>query len=244
MSSLRIAAITFIIFLLLGTAAFSLSPAFRSYIHLGVRGRYTQQQRLSAYGPSVAERLAPAMLAADLTYPPHSIALIAFKDARTLDLYARSAGDAPWRFIKQYPILGASGKPGPKLASGDRQVPEGRYIVESLNPNSRFHLSLRLNYPNAFDIEMADRDGRTRLGSDIMIHGGTASVGCLAMGDPAAEELFVLAAQTSEPVLVLISPADLRVIAPNAPDNPPSWIGELHEQLRTYLADFPLPSHS
>jgi hypothetical protein len=38
------------------------------------------------------------------------------------------------------------------------------------------------------------KDGRKNLGSNIMIHGKNCSVGCLAMGDEAAEELFVLAA--------------------------------------------------
>ena len=50
-----------------------------------------------------------------------------------------------------YPVLGASGVLGPKLKEGDRQVPEGVYRVPELNPNSDFHLSLRLDYPNEFD---------------------------------------------------------------------------------------------
>src|SRR5690606_33287906 len=99
-----------------------------------------------------------------------------------------------WVAVHQYPVLAASGQAGPKLREGDRQVPEGFYAIESLHPNSRFHLALRVNYPNQSDRQRAAEDGRTNLGGDIMIHGSNASVGCLAMGDPAAEDLFVLVA--------------------------------------------------
>ena len=71
--------------------------------------------------------------------------------------------------LARYPIRAASGALGPKLREGDRQVPEGVYDIESLNPNSRFHVALRVGYPNAFDRQMAGREGRTALGGDIMI---------------------------------------------------------------------------
>jgi murein L,D-transpeptidase YafK len=67
----------------------------------------------------------------------------------------------------------ASGGLGPKLGAGDRQGPERIYAIESLNPNSLFHLSMRLNYPNEFDQMRAKQDGRSDLGGDIMIHGST-----------------------------------------------------------------------
>lgn len=74
--------------------------------------------------------------------------------------------------------------------------PEGVYVIEWLNPNSRYHLSMRVSYPNAWDRQEATRENRTQLGGDIMIHGSNASIGCLAMGDEAAEDLFILAART------------------------------------------------
>ena len=95
--------------------------------------------------------------------------------------------------VRSWPVLTASGGPGPKLREGDRQVPEGVYSVDQLNPNSAYHLSLRLNYPNAFDRAHAATDGRERLGGDIFIHGKDVSIGCLAIGDDAIEELFWLA---------------------------------------------------
>ena len=87
------------------------------------------------------------------------------------------------------------GASGPKIQRGDKQVPEGVYGISYLNPNSAYHLSLGVNYPNAFDREMAAKDGRKNLGGDIMIHGKNVSSGCLAVGDEPAEELFVLAAE-------------------------------------------------
>src|SRR5204863_8498878 len=62
-------------------------------------------------------------------------------------------------------------------------ISEGIYPIESLNPNSRFHLSLRIGYPNAFDRAQAAKEKRTNLGGDIMIHGNSVSIGCLAMGE-------------------------------------------------------------
>ncbi|MFN2508264.1 MAG: hypothetical protein ABR589_05780, partial [Chthoniobacterales bacterium] len=91
---------------------------------------------------------------------------------------------------------------------------EGIYRVEGLNPNSRFHLSLRLDYPNGFDRARALAEGRTKLGGQIMIHGDIVSKGCFAMGDPASEDLFVLAALTGiANVRVILTPVDFRKTA-------------------------------
>ena len=82
------------------------------------------------------------------------------------------------RMCNSIPVLGMSGKLGPKLGEGDRQVPEGIHRVESLNPNSLYHLALRVGYPNEEDRKHAAQEGRTNLGSDIMIHGKNSSIGC------------------------------------------------------------------
>ena len=144
------------------------------------------------------------------------------------------------RFIKSYPILGASGQLGPKLKEGDRQVPEGFYGVEYLNPNSSYHLSMKIAYPNADDRARAALEGRTGLGGDIMIHGNTGSSGCLAMGDPAAEDLFILAARVGvENVEVLISPVDFRHRGHGGAAHEayceeayPEWVQALHRRIR------------
>ena len=165
--------------------------------------------------------------------------LIGLKQERLLEVHAADA-DGAFRLICVYPVLGASGVHGPKLKEGDRQVPEGIYRVPELNPNSDFHLSLRLGYPNEFDCAQGEREGRTDLGTDIMIHGDSRSRGCLAIGDPASEDLFVLAALAGiENVKVILAPVDFRKQPDFAPPaDSPSWTGELYEIIKRELAPF------
>lgn len=47
------------------------------------------------------------------------------------------------------------------MIEGDKQVPEGLYKIEGFNPNSSYHLSMKLNYPNAFDLQHANKEGRS-----------------------------------------------------------------------------------
>jgi murein L,D-transpeptidase YafK len=192
----------------------------------------TTAERVATYGAAVKERLEPACTAQGVAYPPASLTLIGLKAEKRLELWAPDASGRP-RLVKTYPILAASGGVGPKLREGDGQVPEGLYGIESLNPNSRFHLSLRVGYPNADD----RREGRTRLGGDIMIHGSNVSIGCLAMGDPAAEELFVLAALTGPAnIQVILSPVDFRKQATvTIPAGQPDWVPALHAQIKIAL---------
>lgn len=195
----------------------------------------TVASRVAEYGPAARTRLAPAFARAGVAYPPRAVTLVGLKDEARLEVYAGSRHDAQ-AFVTSYPVLAASGGPGPKLREGDGQVPEGVYRIESLNPNSRFHLALRVSYPNADDCRRAAADGRRRLGSDIMIHGNAVSIGCLAMGDVAAEELFVLAADTGlAGIAVILAPHDLRRRpAPSGPALPP-WAPELYSQIRLAL---------
>jgi hypothetical protein len=187
-------------------------------------------------GAQIDRRLRPVFERAEVSWPPEQLILVALKEEKRLEIYASDDSHEP-RFVLAYPILAASGIIGPKLREGDRQVPEGFYRIELLNPNSRFHLSLRVNYPNAVDIEQAGRDGRdlSALGGDIMIHGGAESIGCIAIGDPAVEELFVLVARTGlDNVELIIAPYDFRE-KPPAADAEPMWVAELHERLRSEM---------
>ncbi len=187
-------------------------------------------------GPKVDRRLQPAFERAEISFPPEQLILLALKEEKRLEIYAANNSHEP-RFVLAYPILAASGIVGPKLREGDRQVPEGFYRIELLNPNSRFHLSLRVNYPNAADIDQAGRDERdlSALGGDIMIHGGAESIGCIAIGDRAVEELFVLVARTGlDNVQLIIAPYDFRE-KPLGADAEPMWVAELHERLRSEI---------
>jgi murein L,D-transpeptidase YafK len=208
---------------------------------LTMKGKKTVSQRVDEFGPTVRHRLAADFERVRVAYPPKKITFIGLKQEKLLEVWVAS-DSGQFVFLKSYPILGASGQAGPKLKEGDRQVPEGLYRIESLNPNSRFHLSLRVNYPNAFDKQMADADGRTNLGGDIMIHGSRSSIGCLAMGDPAAEELFILAAETGiDRIDVILVPFDLRTenSGTNLPEHP-DWTVKLYNQIKSKLGEFHL----
>jgi len=212
------------------------------YLKLKTSGKYSVAQRLEQFGTAASQRLAPHFQQAGVAFPPTAITLLAFKDSKRLELYARDPQGA-WKQVQTYPIQAASGVLGPKLREGDKQVPEGIYAIESLNPNSLFHVSLRLNYPNAFDREWGLADGREKLGSDIMIHGKAKSIGCLAMGDVAAEELFALAEWVGkENVRVVIAPTDFRqaAAASELTSNLPAWTAALYNTLHIELAQYPL----
>lgn len=223
-------------FTLLPSVRGALKPA-RPSLH-----SYTLKTRLAEVSPPALMRLAAKFDAAKVAWPPSELVLIAIKDERALELHARSEGGI-WTLIHRYRVLAASGGPGPKLRQGDRQVPEGIYGIAFLNPNSAYHLSLRVNYPNAFDRQMAAREGRRDLGGDIMIHGKNLSAGCLAIGDEAVEELFVLTAQTGlSHVKVIIAPTDFREkgLTAQTPGQP-QWLPQLYAEVATAMTGFKKP---
>lgn len=223
-------------------AAAGCGPARRPPLPPPPSGKPTIADRVAQYGPAARARLQPYFAAAGVPYPPTRFLLLGLKQERELQLYA--AGPAgEWRFIRSFPVFGASGTLGPKLREGDRQVPEGVYAIVYLNPNSVSHLSLALGYPNDFDRAHAAEDGREPaiLGGDIMIHGGSGSIGCLAVGDQAAEDLFVLAAEAGwEHAVVVVSPVDFRRTELPADHVPPTpWAPRLYAWLRARLAALP-----
>jgi murein L,D-transpeptidase YafK len=114
----------------------------------------------------------------------------AFKKERELELHVRNRTTEKFDLFRTYKIAGMSGNSGPKLAEGDGQVPEGFYFVppRAMNPNSQYHLSFNIGYPNEFD------RAHQRTGSAIMIHGDRVSIGCLAMTDEKIEEIYTLCA--------------------------------------------------
>ena len=109
-----------------------------------------------------------------------------FKKESLMEVWINSEGE--YKHLKDYNICAYSGSLGPKLKEGDRQSPEGFYRVKkyNLNPNSKFHLSFNLGYPNKYDRMY----GRT--GSYLMIHGNCVSIGCYAMTNEKIEEIYNL----------------------------------------------------
>ena len=205
----------------------------------------TVESRVAQYGATADARWKPFFAATRVAYPPQRLVFACLKDDAVLEVYAAASVNGELRFVRSLPVLAASGGPGPKLREGDGQVPEGVYAIELLNPTSRYHLSLRVGYPNDFDRRMAQRDGRTQLGGDIMIHGSNVSIGCLAMGDEAAEDLFVLAARTGlKKISVVIAPTDFRAhpqaAAPKQPE--PAWLPDLYAEIERALAECPAPA--
>ncbi|MHC4915911.1 MAG: L,D-transpeptidase family protein, partial [Planctomycetota bacterium] len=144
-------------------------PSAWARVRARLSGERTVSDVVARIGPRVRPDLRRAFReAGECAYPPARLLLVALKRERRLEVWAPDP-DGRMRLVKTHPVLGASGGPGPKLREGDRQVPEGFYLVEGLNPNSAFHLSIRLDYPNDFDLRMAERDGRASPGGDIYI---------------------------------------------------------------------------
>jgi tetratricopeptide (TPR) repeat protein len=110
------------------------------------------------------------------------------------------------QILRQYKIALGGNPEGPKERQGDNKTPEGTYVINSRNHDSRYHLSLRISYPNDKDKKRA-RELGVCPGGDIMIHGiknGLSHVGeshalvdwtrgCIAVTDEEIEEIDKLA---------------------------------------------------
>ena len=115
--------------------------------------------------------------------------------------------------VASFPVCNMDPAPGFKAKQGDGITPDGIYSVVYLNPASSYHLSMKINYPNAIDDKRHARHTRlTRRswnqGGDIFIHGKCVSIGCIAMTDDVIEKLYLLVATRPSslrriPVLIL-----------------------------------------
>lgn len=120
-----------------------------------------------------------------------SIFIRAFKQEEKLELWIKPKTGNTYTLFKTYSICASSGDLGPKRRQGDGQVPEGFYDISAFNPWSNFHLSLKVNYPNASDRIL----GKGNLGGDIMIHGSCVTIGCIPLRDEKIKEVYVLAVE-------------------------------------------------
>lgn len=111
-----------------------------------------------------------------------------FKEESEMEVWKQTT-DGSYALLKTYPMCAWSGVLGPKKKEGDRQAPEGFYAVTrgQMNPNSSYHLSFDLGYPNAFD------RANERTGSHLMVHGSCSSMGCYAMDNGQITEIYALA---------------------------------------------------
>lgn len=116
----------------------------------------------------------------------------AFKHEQKLEAWVKNKNKDTYKLLKTYPFTAVSGLSGPKRRSGDLQIPEGVYSVTTFNPQSNYHLSFKINYPNKSDLFFADPENP---GGDIYIHGSNVTVGCIPLGDSNIEELYLIAAK-------------------------------------------------
>ncbi len=117
------------------------------------------------------------------------------KSARRLTVFRD--GEA----LRSYPVALGFAPQGDKARQGDGKTPEGVFRIDRRNPNSAFHLSLGIDYPQPDDIARA-RAGGYDPGGEIFIHGqpnrlsGLATIpydwtaGCIAVSDAVIEELW------------------------------------------------------
>jgi len=118
------------------------------------------------------------------------------KKERRLTLFSKG------EVLKTYKIALGGNPNGPKERQGDNKTPEGTYIIDSRNKDSRYHLSLHISYPNEKDKKRA-KELVVSPGGDIMIHGIKNSFswvgdfhkevdwtkGCIAVTDEEIEEI-------------------------------------------------------
>lgn len=196
---------------------------------------------IKRYGRPIEPKTRLMFESKGISYPPKDVALLAFKKEQEIQLWAKDDIHS-WRMIHTYPLTAYSGRLGPKLREYDRQIPEGIYRLTSFNPFSSMHLSMMINYPNSFDRLQAIKEGRHNLGNNIFLHGKAFSVGCLAVGDKAIDQLFLLVYRVGlNHVRLIIAPNDLRKAKPATPQfAQPRWIPELYKQIAQELNHYPL----
>ena len=154
--------------------------------------------------------------------------LRAFKVGRRVEVWARNQGQGRYQLLRSYAIAATSGQLGPKRRAGDGQVPEGCYHIDRYNPNSLYHLSLGLDYPNAADRARGESDP----GGDIFIHGSNVTIGCLPITDRYIEELYVLTVEARAAGQASI-PVHIFPFALNATDLEAHWHSPHHDFWQT-----------
>lgn len=171
-----------IVFLLIIPAARVLAQnAYLNVVRTGVRADVANK---------IEDTLRKQFEEKKLNWPPSQVYLRSFKFDRLLEVWVKDNPREPFKLFKSYKVCMQSGTLGPKRMEGDYQMPEGFYYINEFNPNSNFHLSLGLNYPNSSDRILSDS---LHPGSAIYIHGQCVSTGCIAIDNKPIEEVYLLA---------------------------------------------------
>ena len=111
-----------------------------------------------------------------------------FKEEGVMEIVKANQNNR-FEVIASYNICAWSGRLGPKVKEGDRQAPEGFYMLTpaNLNPNSKYYLAINTGFPNRYDAA----NGRS--GANLMIHGACSSSGCYSMTDQQVLEIYAFA---------------------------------------------------
>ena len=104
------------------------------------------------------------------------------------------------KVLESYDIKLGFAPDGHKEVEGDGRTPEGRYVIDRRNPNSKFHLSIGISYPNDQDRARAAAMGKSP-GGDIFIHGqktpfrrdkGDWTWGCISVRNKEMEDIYAM----------------------------------------------------
>jgi murein L,D-transpeptidase YafK len=123
--------------------------------------------------------------------------IVVEKSERRLTLYVAGAP------VRTYRVALGKNPVGPKRLQGDSRTPEGLYVIDRRNPQSKYYRSLHISYPNAVDRWLAAEKGYTA-GGDVMVHGLPAHAadlasthwqddwteGCVAISNQQMDELW------------------------------------------------------
>ena len=229
--------IILVIVLLASMAFYQYGRAIYMPIVYKIKGKETLQSITAKLERQPASRIAAFLADTGFQTYPKELILIGLKEEQMLQVYGQD--DQGPRLIKEYPFTAISGVLGPKLKEGDKQIPEGIYGVEYLNPNSAYHLSIKVNYPNEFDKSKTKFDEVNEMGGDIFIHGKAASIGCIAIGDRGIEEVFLLVSKADlSKVTVVISPRDFRINHSYPVIRQVEWAQELYDLISAELQQY------
>jgi murein L,D-transpeptidase YafK len=177
-------------------------PSFKEtqLTHNRVRAAYAEKE-------NVVKNLFPAK---NIPYANFDLFLRAFKQEKVVEVWVKEKSKQKFTLLHTYTFCSTSGVPGPKRKEGDLQIPEGVYHINHFNPQSNFHLSLGINYPNTSDKILSDKQ---QPGSAIYIHGNCVTVGCIPITDDKIKELYILSVEArnggQEKIPVHIFPARL-----------------------------------
>ena len=133
---------------------------------------------------------------------PEVTRVVVLKERRIMQLYHHD------KVLEQYDIDLGFAPTGDKVIKGDGKTPEGRYFIDRRNPNSRFHLSVGISYPNEADRAYARAHGQSP-GGDIFIHGTPGMYvgekdwtwGCIAVSNDEMEDVYAMV-HTGTPVVI------------------------------------------